>query len=176
MILAIWGPFYAARLVHADPHPGNFLVLPDGRLGVLDYGATRRLSTGFASVYRSFLSAHANGRRRPEIGPALQRAGFRFLGDDEDEIFELCERLADIVERPILTDTDYDFGKDPMVLEVRKLLQGDPRLALGIKPPAEAVMFYRAVAGLAQDLRLLGTAGRFRPIIRDIESRGISLE
>src|SRR3954471_20571344 len=23
MILAIWGPFYAARLIHGDPHPGN---------------------------------------------------------------------------------------------------------------------------------------------------------
>src|SRR4051794_6903538 len=40
LVLAIWGPFYASRLIHADPHPGNFLVLEDGRLGVLDFGAT----------------------------------------------------------------------------------------------------------------------------------------
>jgi predicted unusual protein kinase regulating ubiquinone biosynthesis (AarF/ABC1/UbiB family) len=26
-------------LVHADPHPGNFRLMPDGRLGVLDFGA-----------------------------------------------------------------------------------------------------------------------------------------
>ena len=56
---------------------------------------------------------------------------------------------------------------------MRRLLQQDHGLALRIKPPAEAVQFYRAVAGLAQDLRLLGTKGRFRPIIRDIESRGV---
>ncbi|MCA2980455.1 MAG: AarF/ABC1/UbiB kinase family protein, partial [Myxococcaceae bacterium] len=29
-----WGPFLATGLVHADPHPGNFLLLPDGALGV----------------------------------------------------------------------------------------------------------------------------------------------
>jgi predicted unusual protein kinase regulating ubiquinone biosynthesis (AarF/ABC1/UbiB family) len=31
-----------AGLLHADPHPGNFRILPDGRLGVLDFGAVAR--------------------------------------------------------------------------------------------------------------------------------------
>jgi len=30
-------------MLHADPHPGNYRVLPDGRLGVLDFGAVARL-------------------------------------------------------------------------------------------------------------------------------------
>jgi predicted unusual protein kinase regulating ubiquinone biosynthesis (AarF/ABC1/UbiB family) len=33
-------------LLHADPHPGNFRLLEDGRLGVLDYGAVDRLPGG----------------------------------------------------------------------------------------------------------------------------------
>lgn len=33
-------------LLHADPHPGNFRVLPDGRMGVVDYGAVARLPSG----------------------------------------------------------------------------------------------------------------------------------
>jgi predicted unusual protein kinase regulating ubiquinone biosynthesis (AarF/ABC1/UbiB family) len=36
-----------ARLLHADPHPGNFRLLPDGRLGVLDFGAAARMPEGF---------------------------------------------------------------------------------------------------------------------------------
>jgi len=35
-----------ARLLHADPHPGNFRLLPDGRLGVIDFGAVARLPGG----------------------------------------------------------------------------------------------------------------------------------
>ena len=35
-----------AGLLHADPHPGNFRLLPDGRLGVLDFGAVARLPEG----------------------------------------------------------------------------------------------------------------------------------
>jgi predicted unusual protein kinase regulating ubiquinone biosynthesis (AarF/ABC1/UbiB family) len=33
-------------LLHADPHPGNFRLTPDGRLAVLDYGAVNRLPDG----------------------------------------------------------------------------------------------------------------------------------
>src|SRR5947199_7072148 len=33
-------------LLHADPHPGNFRLLADGRLGVLDFGAVNRLPDG----------------------------------------------------------------------------------------------------------------------------------
>jgi predicted unusual protein kinase regulating ubiquinone biosynthesis (AarF/ABC1/UbiB family) len=35
-----------AGLLHADPHPGNFRLTPDGRLGVLDFGAVNRLPDG----------------------------------------------------------------------------------------------------------------------------------
>ncbi|MEV0713629.1 AarF/ABC1/UbiB kinase family protein [Asanoa sp. NPDC050611] len=35
-----------ARLLHADPHPGNFRLMPDGRLGVVDFGAVARLPEG----------------------------------------------------------------------------------------------------------------------------------
>ena len=44
-------------MLHADPHPGNFRVLPaddgsPGRLGVLDYGAVARLPDGGAARRR----------------------------------------------------------------------------------------------------------------------------
>jgi predicted unusual protein kinase regulating ubiquinone biosynthesis (AarF/ABC1/UbiB family) len=35
-----------AEMLHADPHPGNFRMLPDGRLGVMDFGAVARLPGG----------------------------------------------------------------------------------------------------------------------------------
>ncbi|MGW4501630.1 ABC1 kinase family protein [Micromonospora sp. NPDC004336] len=35
-----------AGLLHADPHPGNFRLLADGRLGVIDFGAVARMPEG----------------------------------------------------------------------------------------------------------------------------------
>jgi predicted unusual protein kinase regulating ubiquinone biosynthesis (AarF/ABC1/UbiB family) len=171
LVFAIWGPFYAARLVHADPHPGNFFVLPDGRLGVLDFGATKVLSEPFAAVYRLFLEENAAGRAHPDVGPMLKKAGFRFLGDDEEDAFEFCQRLADIVQRPILTET-YDFSSEALFWEVKRSFGTEPKLALSIKPPPEALLFYRSAAGLAQDLRLLKARGRFRAVLKEIQDRG----
>ena len=35
-----------AKLLHADPHPGNYRITPDGRFGILDFGAVARLPDG----------------------------------------------------------------------------------------------------------------------------------
>ena len=35
-----------AGLLHADPHPGNFMLLDDGRLAVIDFGAVAHLPEG----------------------------------------------------------------------------------------------------------------------------------
>jgi predicted unusual protein kinase regulating ubiquinone biosynthesis (AarF/ABC1/UbiB family) len=44
-----------AGLLHADPHPGNFRLLADGRLGVLDFGAVDRLPDGLPPVFGKLL-------------------------------------------------------------------------------------------------------------------------
>ncbi len=36
--------------IHADPHPGNFLFMDDGRLGLLDFGCTKTLSAPFSAA------------------------------------------------------------------------------------------------------------------------------
>src|SRR6185312_8772444 len=44
-----------AGLLHADPHPGNFRLLDDGRLGVLDFGAVDRLPEGLPPIFGRLL-------------------------------------------------------------------------------------------------------------------------
>ncbi|MBU0485702.1 MAG: AarF/ABC1/UbiB kinase family protein [Proteobacteria bacterium] len=36
--------FYSAKQIVADPHPGNFIFMADGRLGFIDFGCTRATS------------------------------------------------------------------------------------------------------------------------------------
>ncbi len=44
-----------AGLLHADPHPGNFRLLDDGHLGVLDFGAVDRLPDGLPPFFGRLL-------------------------------------------------------------------------------------------------------------------------
>lgn len=41
---AVWKMMLEDGLFHADPHPGNFLILPGGRIAMLDYGMVGRLT------------------------------------------------------------------------------------------------------------------------------------
>ena len=51
-----------AGLLHADPHPGNFRLLEDGRLGVLDFGAVDRLPDGLPPLFgRMLWLVHTDG-------------------------------------------------------------------------------------------------------------------
>lgn len=52
--------------VNADPHAGNFLFMPDGRLGLLDFGCTREIAPGFPALLRAAWSAMLN---RPATAP-----------------------------------------------------------------------------------------------------------
>jgi len=44
-------------LLHTDPHPGNFRVLADGRLGVLDFGSSLSLPDGMPATFGRLIAA-----------------------------------------------------------------------------------------------------------------------
>lgn len=46
---------------HADPHPGNFLLLADGRIGMLDLGSVGRLDPATREALQRFLLAVDHG-------------------------------------------------------------------------------------------------------------------
>ncbi len=71
-------------MLHADPHPGNFRTLADGRLGVLDFGAVDRLPGGFPPFIGRLLRIVHDGS---DLGPAeqeLREQGFLKEGIEID--------------------------------------------------------------------------------------------
>lgn len=96
-----------AGLLHADPHPGNFRLLPDGRLAVLDFGAVNRLPDGspepIGRISRLALAGDA-----PAVLDALRAEGFvpaSYGGADLDaDARELLDYLAPLLE-PVRDET-----------------------------------------------------------------------
>jgi predicted unusual protein kinase regulating ubiquinone biosynthesis (AarF/ABC1/UbiB family) len=64
-----------ARLLHADPHPGNYRMTPDGRLGVLDFGAVNRLPHGLPPETGRLLSVALRGEGDGVVA-GLREEGF----------------------------------------------------------------------------------------------------
>lgn len=65
-----------ARLLHADPHPGNFRVTADGKLAVLDYGATADLPTGFPPAVGRILRIALTEQDGDTVVEGLREEGF----------------------------------------------------------------------------------------------------
>jgi len=65
-----------ARLLHADPHPGNFRLLADGRLGVLDFGAVDRLPDGFPPIFGRVLRLMHEGGDLAKLEDEFRSHGY----------------------------------------------------------------------------------------------------
>jgi len=63
-------------LLHADPHPGNFRLLADGRLGVLDFGAVDRLPDGFPPVFGRVLRLMHDGGDLAKLEDEFRSHGY----------------------------------------------------------------------------------------------------
>jgi len=50
-----WYSALTLKKIHADPHPGNFLILADEQLGVLDFGCVRSLSDDFVDSFTAIM-------------------------------------------------------------------------------------------------------------------------
>src|SRR5260370_12364723 len=48
-------------IFHADPHPGNILLLNDGHLGLIDWGAFGRIDAGLRGALQRLLLAVFRG-------------------------------------------------------------------------------------------------------------------
>jgi predicted unusual protein kinase regulating ubiquinone biosynthesis (AarF/ABC1/UbiB family) len=165
LVAAIWGPFLRQRLIHADPHPGNYIVMDDGRLGVLDFGATKLHSVPFTVAYWQIVLA-AMQQREISIYDVMKGVGFE-LGTDEARTRAWLQELARIVEMPIRNDF-YDWGACRLAVDCRKHYMVDPAVALRVRGPVESLMFYRAAVGASGDFRLMGAKGNFRQVLRDV--------
>jgi HSP20 family molecular chaperone IbpA len=86
-----------AGLLHADPHPGNFRLLADGRLGVLDFGAVDRLPDGLPPLIGKLLRLMHDDADLDEVEDELRSHGFLRDGVSID-LAELRAFLAPLAE------------------------------------------------------------------------------
>ncbi|MDT8998626.1 AarF/ABC1/UbiB kinase family protein [Paucibacter sp. APW11] len=155
---SFWSMVFELRWLHADPHPGNFLFLPDGGLALLDFGCTRRLSASFVA----HLGEAWNAVLRPAGEDALL-AAYQALGlvDPAMTPDSFCQQLLPAL-RPLIDwqlepfrHSHYDFSQRQPLPRLDAEQQRDAMRRLrGM--PGELPFFDRAYLGLNQLLMRLG--------------------
>jgi predicted unusual protein kinase regulating ubiquinone biosynthesis (AarF/ABC1/UbiB family) len=99
----IWRQMFEFGVLHADPHPGNYLVTHHPKLGILDFGSVRvfepAVRLGYLRTARALLAGDAAA-----VGDAVVDLGFVDAGDDPAPFVEILR----IVCEPVLVDRAYD--------------------------------------------------------------------
>lgn len=150
-----------AGLLHADPHPGNFRVLKDGRLGVLDFGACNRLPNGFPEPFKRLLRNALEGDAIA-LYNGFKEDGF-ILSDVEVNPELVLDYLLPLVE-PLRTDY-FAYSRD--WLRTQSVRVGDPRnptakIGFQLNLPPEYVLIHRVTLGTTGIFCQLRAEGNFR--------------
>jgi ubiquinone biosynthesis protein len=75
---------------HADPHPGNIIITPDGRIAMVDFGAVAEVSAAMRSGMTLFVEGLIK-KDTKVLGNALKQMGFIAKDDAEDTLDRVVE-------------------------------------------------------------------------------------
>ncbi|GAA3757690.1 AarF/ABC1/UbiB kinase family protein [Plantactinospora mayteni] len=153
-----------AGLLHADPHPGNFRLLPDGRLGVIDFGAVARLPGGhpepIGRLVRLALAGDADA-----VVAGLREEGFIRL-DSPIDAQAVLDFLMPILQP--LSVEEFRFSRAWLRVEAARL--ANPRspayqLSRQLNLPPSYLLIHRVTLGSIGVLCQLEAKAPYRGIV-----------
>jgi predicted unusual protein kinase regulating ubiquinone biosynthesis (AarF/ABC1/UbiB family) len=150
-----------AGLLHADPHPGNFRLLDDGRLGVLDFGAVDRLPEGLPLIFGRLLRImHDPAPDIVSVERELRAYGFLRPGIAVD-LDALRAFLAPLAE-PSAVDS-FKFSREWMRAESSRVTEASSaNIARKFNVPPSYVLIHRVSTAGIGVLCQLECEGAFR--------------
>jgi ubiquinone biosynthesis protein len=121
---------------HADPHPGNILLLTDGRLGMLDFGSVGRLDSSLRSSMQRLLAAVDAGDPLYLCDAVLEV----MTAPEEIDEAALERDLGRFTARHLRNDSGFDVA---MFTDLFRIVS-----SYGLAVPAEVAAVFRALGTL----------------------------
>lgn len=138
---------------HADPHPGNFLVLEGPNLAIFDFGSVVTYPPELRRAYAELATAVLTGSG-VQVAELLGRLGFRARGDDPDALVKMADVFLDVFRAQGGLDL-ANLDPEAEMKRLMSLVQDNPVAHV----PQHFVMLGRVFASLG------GLVFRFRPRI-----------
>lgn len=150
------------REVHADPHPGNFLMRSDGTLGIIDFGCVKEIPEAFYDAYFRLMSRDLV-QDDEALMPILYGLNFIYEDDSQAELelyVNLFKELTGLLGRPFHADT-FDFADDSYFNEIFALSERlgnmkELRNSRHARGSRHGLYVNRTYFGLYQLLNMLG--------------------
>ena len=143
--------------VHADTHPGNFIFMDDGRLGVIDFGCTKKFPDEFFYNYLTLLPTHL-ARDEEAIRQLFSRLEIIDLEAEdqsiENEYLEFARNYGYMFAQPYENDS-FDFSNPEFHQRIKHFTQEAP-LSNELRGSKHFIYTSRTHVGLYTILMKLG--------------------
>lgn len=139
--------FHEQCELHADPHPGNFLLTDDDELILLDFGCVKSYDPAFPDAFLDALDAVWQQDHDRAVD-AFLNIGFGSDSLSRDKIdAELLAEYNKIVLAPFLTNEPFDFATWSPARDGRAFMLRHPSF-FRLTPPPEALSYMRVLSGI----------------------------
>lgn len=153
MIELFFHELFKWRLVQTDPNFANFLIAEDGRLILLDFGATMEYSPEFVVKYRSLLQALFVQDRTRVIQESID---FELLDAREsEEAKEAYYKMVMVAVGPFLSTSRFSFGSTDYAEQSKLTALSFVKAAKFTPPPRHLLFLHRKLGGLYSLLQRL---------------------
>lgn len=100
------------RAVHADPHPGNFLITPEGNMGIIDFGCIKEMPEDFYYPFFSLTSSNLLDNKEETI-KAFRLLDMIHPNDSPQQIefyYGMYKQMISLFAMPYMSD-EFDFSE-----------------------------------------------------------------
>lgn len=107
--------------LHADPHPGNFIITNDKKLGIIDFGCVKVIPQEFYPQYFQLLDRDIL-QNKTKLENAFYQLRFIYLDDsakDKRFFIDIFTHLVELLGRPFRSN-EFDFDNATYFEEVFK--------------------------------------------------------
>ncbi|TML34730.1 MAG: AarF/ABC1/UbiB kinase family protein [Actinobacteria bacterium] len=153
---------------NADPHPGNFLLMPGGRLAIVDFGAVKTMTREGREAMNRLAVACASGDPT-EAREAMVANGW--FADPAEVDADLALEAAQLVSGWMLEDRPTRLTPDYVRSRMRTLVASDERLAGVMRRanlPAAELWFRRLETSLVAVLAQLRACANWHRMAREL--------
>ena len=101
------------KAVHADPHPGNFLITPDEKLGVIDFGCIKEMPLDFYIPFFSLISTDVI-RDKAKTIDAFRKLDMIHSDDTKAQVefyYKSYKEMIELFAKPYI-NTSFDFSEN----------------------------------------------------------------